>query len=123
MGFCSVAMADSWSVFNNQAGMTGVRKITAEIYFENRFLVKELALKAVGVVLPVNAGTFGLSFHEFGFNLYNEMMTGLAFGKKLGKSFSAGIQLDYLRIHLGEISAQKISSHSRSEFNIISTAI
>jgi hypothetical protein len=64
--------------------------------------VKELSLKALGVELPVNTGTFGLSFQEFGFSLYNEMRTGLAFGKKFGKAFSAGVQLDYLRIHLGE---------------------
>jgi hypothetical protein len=102
MGFSSVAIADPWSVFNNQAGLTWVNKINAEIYFENRFLVKEMALKAIGIALPIKSGTFGLSFREFGFSLYNEMTTGLAFGKKLGKSFSAGVQLDYLRIHLGE---------------------
>lgn len=102
MGFCSVALSDPWSVFNNQAGMTWVNKITAEIYFENRFLLKELGLKAIGIELPVKSGTFGLSFQEFGFNLYNEMKTGLAFSKKFGKVFSAGVQLDYIRIHLGE---------------------
>jgi hypothetical protein len=102
MGFCSVAMSDAWSVFNNPAGLTSVRKTTTGIYFENRFLVKEMSLKAIFLDLPVKAGTFGLSFREFGFSLYNEMKVGLAFGKKLGKSFSAGVQLDYLRIHLSE---------------------
>lgn len=102
MGFSSVSMADPWSVFNNQAGMTSVYKISSEIYFENRFLLKELGLKAIGVEIPVKAGTFGLSFQEFGFNLYNEMKIGLAFGKKFGKAFSAGVQLDYLRIHIAD---------------------
>lgn len=102
MGFCSVAIADPWSVFNNPAGLSWVNKINAETYFENRFLMKELGLKAIGVDLPVKGGTFGLSFQEFGFSLYNEMRTGLAFGKKFGKPFSAGVQLDWLRIHLAE---------------------
>jgi len=102
MGFTSVSIADPWSVFNNQAGMTSVYKISSEIYFENRFLLKELELKAIAVEIPVKSGTFGLSFQEFGFNLYNEMKIGLAFGKKFGKAFSAGIQLDYLRIHLAD---------------------
>src|ERR1039457_1013103 len=68
MGFTSVALADPWSAFNNQAGLGWVNKITAELYFENRFLVKELSLKAIGVELPVRSGAFGLSFQEFGFS-------------------------------------------------------
>src|ERR1035438_7683390 len=102
MGFTSVSIADPWSVFNNPAGLSSLYKFSAGIYFENRFLMKELSLKAVYLDIPVKAGTFGLSCQEFGFNLYNEMKVGLAYGKKLGKSFSAGVQLDYLRIHLAE---------------------
>jgi hypothetical protein len=102
MGFSSVAIADAWSVFNNQAGLGWVNKITAELYFENRFLVNELSTKGIGIELPVRSGAFGLSFGEFGYSLYNEMKAGLAFGKKFGKSFAAGVQLDYLRIHIGE---------------------
>ena len=102
MGNTSVAFYDGWSGFNNQAGLAWCRKFSAGTYFENRYLLKEMSVKAIGVILPVRKGAFGLSFRHFGFSLYNEIKTGLAFGMHFGNSFSAGIQLDYLRFHLGD---------------------
>jgi hypothetical protein len=102
MGNTCMAFYDGWSGFNNQAGLGWCKKFSAGAYYENRFLLKELSLKAIGAVLPVKKGAFGLSFRYFGFSLYNEIKTGLAFGMRFGNSFSAGIQLDYLRFHVGE---------------------
>ncbi|MCX6252010.1 MAG: hypothetical protein NTX61_14820 [Bacteroidetes bacterium] len=102
MGFTSVAVSDPWSVFNNPAGLAMLHSPSCGVYFENRFLVTELSLKAGCVVFPVHSGTFGISFREYGFSLYNEIQAGLAFARKFGRSFSVGVQLDYLRIHLGE---------------------
>jgi hypothetical protein len=102
MGGTSVAFYDAWSGFNNQAGLAWCRKFSAGTYFANRYLLKELSVKAIGVILPIRKGAFGLSFRHFGFSLYNEIKTGLAFGMHFGNSFAAGIQLDYLRFHLGD---------------------
>jgi hypothetical protein len=102
MGNTSVAFYDGWSGFNNQAGLGWCRKFSAGVYYENRFLLKELSIKALGIILPVKKGAFGLSFRHFGFSLYNEIKTGLAFGMRFGNAFSAGIQLDYLRFHIGD---------------------
>ena len=102
MGNTSVAFFDCWSGFNNQAGLGWCQRFSAGAYYENRFLLKELSLKAIGVVLPVKKGAFGLSFSHFGFSLYNEIKTGLAFGMRFGDAFAAGIQLDYLRFHVGD---------------------
>jgi hypothetical protein len=102
LGSCSVALSDPWSGFNNPAGLSWQRQMAAGIYYENRFLVKELGLKAAGFVLPIKGGTFGISFQHSGFSLYNEILAGLAFGRSFGKCFSMGARLDYLRIHAGE---------------------
>jgi hypothetical protein len=102
MANTSVALYDGWSGFNNQAGLGWCRKFSAGASYENRFLLKELSLKALGAVLPVKKGAFGLSFRHFGFSLYNEIKTGLAFGMRFGNAFSVGIQLDYLRFHIGD---------------------
>jgi hypothetical protein len=101
LGNASIALFDGWSVFNNQAGLAWCRKFSAGAYFENRFLVKELSIKAIGAVLPVKKGAFALSFSHFGYSLYNEIKTGLAFGMNFGNSFSAGIQIDYMRFYIG----------------------
>ena len=56
MGNTSVAFYDGWSGFNNQAGLGWCRKFSAGAYYENRFLVRELSIKALGIILPVNKG-------------------------------------------------------------------
>jgi hypothetical protein len=102
MGNTGVAFSDGWSGFNNQAGLGWCKKFSAGVYYENRFLLKELSIKTIGGVIPVKNGAFGLSFRHFGFSQYNEIKTGLAFGMRFGNAFSIGIQLDYLRFHIGE---------------------
>jgi hypothetical protein len=102
LGNASSALNDFWSVHNNQAGLGSINNLSAGIYYENRFLVQELSLKAVSFVLPTKSGNFGFNFNSFGYVNYNEMKAGLAYGRKFGKIFSAGVQLDYLRTHIAE---------------------
>jgi len=102
MGNASVTLNDFWSVHNNQAGLAGINVAAVGLYYENRFLVQELSLKAAAFVLPTKSGTFGINFNSFGYVNYNEMKVGLAYGKKFGNIFSAGVQLDYLRTHIAE---------------------
>ena len=102
MGYTCVALSDEWSGFNNQAGLSWRKKFSIGIYVENRFLIKEMSMKALGLILPLKRVSFGLSVSHFGFSLYNEVKAGLAFSMLLGKKFSAGLQLDYLRIQQGE---------------------
>ena len=102
MGTASVAVNDFWSVHNNQAGLAGFTNIAAGIYFENRYLMKELSQKSLAFVLPSRSGVFGVSYNNFGSTLYNETKIGLAFARSFGSNFSAGLQLDYLNKRLGE---------------------
>lgn len=98
----AVSLSDVWSVHHNQAGLGFMKKAAAGVYYENRFLLKELSLKGGAVAYPVKAGTFGLSISSFGYANYSENKVGLAFGRSFGEKFSAGIQLDYLNTHIGE---------------------
>jgi len=102
MGSASVALNDFWSVQNNQAGLAGFTNTAAGIYFENRFMVKELSRKVAAFVVPSRSGVFGVSYENFGSTLYNESKIGLAFARSFGGNFSGGIQLDYLNTHLSE---------------------
>ncbi|OPZ96687.1 MAG: hypothetical protein BWY70_01695 [Bacteroidetes bacterium ADurb.Bin408] len=102
MSGASVTNRDLWSAFNNQAGLADVRHIAAGLIYENKFLLKELSTKAGAFALPVNKGTFALSFYQYGFNLYNENKVGLAYAMPLSERFSAAVQLDYLLTQLAE---------------------
>jgi hypothetical protein len=100
MSGCGVSIPDNWSVSYNQAGLAYLEKPSVGLYHENRFMMKELGLSSFSGILPVKPGTFGFSYNYFGFSLYHEDKFGLSFGKKLGKNFAAGLQLDYFRSYV-----------------------
>lgn len=102
MGTSSVALIDVWSAFNNQAGLARLTDATAGVYYENRFLLKELGYKAGAFALPMNQGTLALSFSHFGYDAYNESKIGLAFAKAFGKYIAFGVQLDYNMARIAE---------------------
>jgi len=102
LGKSSVTLSGFWAGFNNQAALANYNKLAAGIYYENQFIIKEMGLAAGGFILPTKTGNFGLNLTWFGYNNYNEKKVGLGYGRKFGKSFSAGIQLDYLSTYIAE---------------------
>ncbi len=102
MAHASVALYDIWSVYHNQAGLAWMEKPGVGIFHENRFLLPALSSRGAALVYPMQKGTFGLSIASFGFNLYKENKAGLAYGLKLDKKLSAGIQLNYHSMALPE---------------------
>jgi hypothetical protein len=96
LSHASVSFSDLWAVFHNQAGMTGLKSLSAGFFFESKFGLDELSLSAVSVVLPSGAGTFGLGLLQFGKGIFRENKFGLAYARQLAEKWNAGIQLDYL---------------------------
>ena len=97
MSSASVAHADIWSIYNNQAGLSKVENFTLALYNDNKF-IKELGTKSIVFGLPTNSGTFGISISSTGIPDASFQKFGIAYGKGLGEKFSAGLQLEYLRI-------------------------
>ncbi len=102
LGYTSVSLTDNWSVFNNQAGLAYLNSSSAGIYYENRFLIKELALSAANFSMPFKSGGVAITFSRFGFKLWNENKIGLSVARKFGQYLAVGAQLDYLLIHQDE---------------------
>ncbi|HRE75471.1 MAG TPA: hypothetical protein PK637_05030 [Flavobacteriales bacterium] len=103
MANASVGLQDVWSVHHNQAGLAFLDAPTASVYYENRYLLREMGLSAFAFALPVKQGTFGLLYHAFGSAAYNESKTSLAYGMKLSPVFSVGIGLNYTTIRFGDV--------------------
>jgi hypothetical protein len=101
MGGTSAANHDLWSIHNNQAGLAWLKTASAGFAFENRFLMAGITTEVIGLAIPFKIGTAGISVHRYGNNLYNELTAGIAFARKFGKKFSAGVQFDYIRMHQG----------------------
>ena len=98
----TVMLPHLWSVHHNQAGLAFLNKISLGFHHENKFIVPQFSLKSFAAVFPTKPGTIGFSYSYFGYSQYNETKIGLSFGKVLGKSFAAGIQLDYLHTFIAE---------------------
>ena len=107
IGDASLCIVDVWSVFNNQAGLSKIKKISTGFSYENKFLINNLSSKSFVFALPTKSGVFGICTNYFGYDLYNELKTGLAYGKSFGDIFSIGVQIDYLHTHIGETYGNK----------------
>jgi hypothetical protein len=77
-------------------------KTAAGIYFENRFLVDEMATQTGAFTFKTQYGMIGATVSYSGDANYNTTKAGLAYAMKLGNRFAAGIQLDYIGTALGE---------------------
>ncbi len=97
-----VVLKDLWSNYHNQAGLTGVDKLTIGFHYENKYVVSQYGLHSLALAIPTHRGTIGASITFFGYSKYNESKISLAFGKAFGEKFSAGIQLDLLNIYQAE---------------------
>ena len=102
MGSTGAAFPDIWSATHNQAGLALLQKPTFGLFYESRFALKELGLKAGAFAYPTSSGVFAIDLMQFGYSKYNESRIGLAFAKSLGANFSAGIKFDYLNTYFSE---------------------
>ncbi len=102
MAGASVTLSDFWSAENNQAGLGFMNEVGGGLYYENRFGIKEMSIKAGAFAYPLKFGSFGLSVSSYGFKLYNENKVGISYGQKLSDKFSAGVQINYVSTQLGE---------------------
>ncbi len=103
LGGASVCVSNLWSVQNNQAGLANLKTMEFGIFSERRYLLQQLSNNSAAFAMPTKLGTFALNFSRFGYTHYNESKYGLAYAKAFGKNFSAGMQIDYLTMHLGDI--------------------
>ena len=102
MGGSGLIGSDVWSNYHNQAGLAEIDGISAGIYFSNQFNNKDMGLSSFAFGMPImKNGAVGASFTHFGYSLYNQNKFGISYAMKLGRRFSAGIQMDYFMMQQG----------------------
>ena len=100
MGNTSVTFTDVWSVHNNQAGLGFIQSSSVGLHYENRYGVSGLGYKSMVGAIKTGSGTFGVKFNYQGYSTYNNIETGISYGRSFGDYFSAGIQIDYIHTSL-----------------------
>jgi hypothetical protein len=91
---------DAFSFHSNQAALAKIKRLSAGIYSEKRFLLKELGLYDVALTVPTHSGNFGLDARYFGFADYNETQLGFAYARNFGSKMDAGVQFNYYAVRV-----------------------
>lgn len=95
MGGASVTNIDVWSTHHNQAGLARLSRSSVGLYYESRFLLKELGIGGFAFAMPTANGTFGVTATQFGYSQYNETKVGLNYAMALGRDIALGIGINY----------------------------
>ncbi|MCB0795557.1 MAG: hypothetical protein KDB88_12540 [Flavobacteriales bacterium] len=102
MGYAGLTLVDVWSIHHNQAGLAGLERPVAGLYYQQHFLSAELGHQGLAFAMPLGNGTIGVTANSFGYSLYRETKAGLTYAMRFGEGLRAGIQLDYMHVALGE---------------------
>ena len=98
---------DVWAFHNNPGALADVEKISAGIYYENRFLLKELQSQAIAISIPLKVGVISFGGNLYGYNQYRSYKAGLGYSMKLSEMVYAGVQLNYQGIQFLEYYGSK----------------
>lgn len=103
LGYAYTGVRGDWgAVFFNPAGITGVDGPVAGLYFEQRFMLRELTYGSAGVVFPWAEGeqALGLELRSFGFDAFRQNQIGLAYGITLLERISLGVKAKYANLNI-----------------------
>ena len=100
LGGVGVAFEDNHSVFSNQAGMAWAEDRSFTIVGEQRFLLSDIRTISAGGIVPMKAGSFGLTVQYLGTKAYNEQRISVGYGRKLMDNFSIGGAFVYLNTNI-----------------------
>ena len=108
MGGTLIATQNAWSVLGNQANMAFADKHELGFTYENRFGLKELSTVGVALLWPTKLGNVGVGVQRFGYEMYNEMLVGVAYGRWLWRDrLAMGMKMNFYSMQLGEVYGSK----------------
>lgn len=102
MAYSGLTLSDVWSMRMNPAGLAGLDKPMAGVFYQSHYLSNDLAQQGLAVAIPLGKGTVGVTGDRFGYSLYNESKVSAAYAMRFGEGLRVGVQFDYLSVRLGE---------------------
>lgn len=104
MGGAGVALTDIHAAFSNQAGLAFLPETSVLAAAERRFLLEDLQTFSLAAAYPAGrSGTFGVTLHYFGFEVYNEKRIGLIYARSLIEDrLAIGAQFLFLNTQIQE---------------------
>ncbi|WP_323757005.1 hypothetical protein [Roseivirga sp.] len=99
MGGVSSVFHDSWSIFNNPAGLTDTEQLIALFAYKTIFDFAPFNTVSAGIALPTGIGNISFSAFRFGDDVFNSQMASLSFARKTG-IIRLGLKLNYLQYNI-----------------------
>ena len=90
---------DPLSCISNPATFANISALSAAIYTEKKFLLRELNQATGLAAIPVGSAVIGTVMSYGGYDEYNESQLGLAYSRKLGR-VCIGIEFNYQSVHI-----------------------
>lgn len=97
----SVCLTDAWAYHHNPGAVAAVTAFSAGVYYDARFVAKELQTQALAVALPLRTGVISAGGQFTGYSQYRTTRAGLGYALGLGEKFSAGVQLNLQQLKFG----------------------
>jgi len=99
----SVSENRYYSAFQNPAAGGSVEQLDFQFSYENKFLLKELSVKSIGVLVPTKLINIAAVASYTGYSQYNEVLAGVALSRNFGSVFQLGVQANYYSVYFVEV--------------------
>jgi len=97
----SVTLDYVWSYHHNPGATASIKSLSAGVYYETRFLTKELQTQALAVAIPLKKGVITTGAQFFGYEQFRQSRFGLGYAMQLTERFAAGVQLNGQQLRFG----------------------
>lgn len=110
LGGSGVALQDTWSLQSNQAGIGALKKPVVSVAYEREFFNPELSRQSALLVLPYRNNSFGLSFQNYGFSVYNEQRAGFSYCRNFGDVLFAALSFNFHQLKIQQYGSARTYS-------------
>jgi len=108
LGNAAVTFQDSWALFQNPAGIAGLKQPEIGVYADTRFGISAFTTVALQAVYPTGKyGNYGVSFSRFGDALFNRQHIGFGASHALGQ-FRVGAKVDIWQLAVQGYGSRKV---------------
>ncbi len=98
----SVADSKYYSAFQNPASSASLNGTQVGIQYENKYIINALAKKSIHFSTSTNLINIGIAATYSGYELHNELLTGISMSKNFNNNFQLGVQYNYYSLYLAE---------------------
>ena len=97
----SVCLDDVWAYHNNPGATAGIKQFSVGLYYEARFLAKELQTQGLAMAIPLKKGVISVGGQFYGYEQYRHTRAGVGYALSLSEKISAGVQMNLQQLRFG----------------------